>query len=392
MRLPGRPQNTHASLEQANLPEVESPRYSPVPASADDTTDTPRVLCLVPQDEHSKWRADQLVCTLRQVGCSADLTSQTQHIDLPAWDVVVAHHPHLDLHAMHTLQVAHAAGLALIIILDSYLEKLPANHPDFPTPGLSTQARIQAYTKTLLQADLVVTHSRRLQAELCDQGFTARYIPEAWFDPGGRWQRPVRSRHTLNLGLISSPDQLEGVAQIRQVVLRAMREFPYLQLVIAGDERAYCLFDALPASRRLYLPSTAPVDLPFVFGMIDLLLIPLPDTLYHRALSDLLVMQAGLRGIPWLASALPAYREWGAGGICVHTPLDWHPLLRRLAADAELRARLGQQGQQQVLERRAGQVAPIWLEVFEQAVQIAARRRQLSNEILATTARKSSTR
>jgi glycosyltransferase involved in cell wall biosynthesis len=268
--------------------------------------------------------------------------------------------------------------LALVTALDGRLENLPRNHPNFATLGLTNPARIQAYTTTLLQSDLLVTHSRQLETELRTQGFTTCYIPEAWFDSGGRWQKPVRPRCTLNLGWIGSPDEIEAVTQIRGAVLQTMRDFPHLQLIIAGDDRAYSLFDALPASRRIYLPSTAPEDLPFVFGMMDLLLIPLQDTPYHRALSDLRVMQAGLRGVPWLASPVPAYREWGAGGLCVPTLLDWRPMLRSLVIDAELRAELGQQGRQRALERHAGQVARAWLEVFKQSVQIAARRRRLS--------------
>lgn len=338
----------------------------------------PRVLCLLPQEEPGAWRADQLICGLRQAGLITDLTSQPRRVDLPEWDVIVAYHPHIDPQIMHTLHEAHAAGLALITALDGRLEKLPRNHPNFATLGLTNPARIQAYTTTLLQSDLLVTHSRQLETELRTQGFTTRYIPEAWFDSGGRWQKPVRPRCTLNLGWIGSPDEIEAVAPIRGAVLRTMRDFPHLQLIIAGDDRAYSLFDALPASRRIYLPSTAPEDLPFVFGMMDVLLIPLQDTPYHRALSDLRVMQAGLRGIPWLASPVPAYQEWGAGGLCVPTLLDWRPMLRSLVIDAELRARLGQQGRQRALERHAGQVARAWLEIFKQSVQIAARRRRLS--------------
>jgi hypothetical protein len=380
MRLPGQSPRHQAELEQNKLPKVESPLDCRLPGSPAAAPGNPRVLCLVPQGQPDKWRADQLVCALHQAGCITDLTCQPRRIELPEWDVIVAYHPHIDLQLMHTLREAHAAGLALITVMDRCLEKLPANHPDLPALGLTTQTRIQAYTAALLQSDLLVTHSRQLEAELCRQGFAARFIPEAWIDPGGRWQRPVRPRHTLNLGWIGSPDQMDAIAQIRRMVLRVMREFPFLQLVIAGDEGVYSLFDALPASRRIYLPSTAPEDLPFVFGMIDLLLIPLQETAYHRARSDLQVMQAGLRGIPWLASPLPAYREWNAGGICIPTLLDWRPLLRSLVSDAELRARLGQQGRQHALERHAGQVAPIWLEVFAQAKQIAALRTQLSPE------------
>lgn len=366
-----------AHLEQMPVKQVED-SLTGVPKQASNALSAlPRVLCLAAQGERSLWRANGLVWALHQAGCVAGVTWQPRRISPLDWDVIVAYHPYSDMHLMDALGAARSAGLALVLVLDLHVEKLPVEHPDFSTLGLSTPSRINSYTTALLHADVLITHNRGFAHELSTQGFNAHFIPESWIDAGGRWQKPVRPRHSLNLGWIGGANQLEDVAQVRGVVLRVMREFPHLQLIIAGDDSVYSMFDALPVSRRIYLPSATPDDLPFVYGMLDLLLVPLQDTAFNRTLSELKVMEAGLRGIPWLASPVPAYMEWNAGGVCAAALQDWHRQLQRLVADAGLRTSLGAQGRRQALERHAGCIAPLWLDVLEQAVRLAKQRTPL---------------
>jgi hypothetical protein len=72
-------------------------------------------------------------------------------------------------------------------------------------------------------------------------------------------------------------------------------------------------------------------------------------------------MEAGVRRIPWVASGLPAYREWDGGGILIKKPADWHDALATLTTDARLRKSLGEEGRAKAEEREISR----WVEKWE---------------------------
>lgn len=320
------------------------------------------VLCLAPQGDSSLWRLPPLLEALRAGGCQTVLTTRATRMELETCDVVLAYHPHVSLHLMDALAAARTAGRGVALWLDTDLEKLPSGYPEARSAGLNTPARIRAYTSAILQAETIFVHSLRLEADLRQQGLPAQYVPEAWSDPMGRWQKPARPRRTLNLGWIGAEGQVEDVMPLRRTLLRVMREFPFTQLVIAGDDRVYSLFDGLPEARRIFLPAAGPDDLPYLLGQVDILLAPLNDTAFNRTISDRRLLEAGLRSVPWLASPVPAFKEWKEGGLIVQTPDGWHTLLRQLIIDPPLRASLGQAGQRLASTRHLEQIAPLWLE------------------------------
>jgi hypothetical protein len=80
-------------------------------------------------------------------------------------------------------------------------------------------------------------------------------------------------------------------------------------------------------------------------------------------------MQAGARGIPWLASAIPAFRRWKSGGILSETLDEWHLNLRHLVMEGDLRRRLGAQGRAAAEAREINQMGTLWLEALRRATQ-----------------------
>jgi glycosyltransferase involved in cell wall biosynthesis len=157
------------------------------------------------------------------------------------------------------------------------------------------------------------------------------------------------------------------------MILRVLREFPHTQLVIGGDAQVYQLFDRLPESRRLFLPPVLPEDYPYLLGQVDILLVPMRDTVYNRTRSDRRLMEAGIRGIPWVASALPAYSRWKEGGLIANAAEEWVLHLRQLIDDPKLRTMLGQQGIQKAEEREMNKVGEMWQSTIEKVLKKAHR-------------------
>ena len=91
-----------------------------------------------------------------------------------------------------------------------------------------------------------------------------------------------------------------------------------------------------------------------------LTIFPCPDTL---------LMEAGVRGVPWIASPIPAFRNWMAGGIIAESLDDeWHLNLRHLVMDQELRNKLGHAGREAARTREMNYLVKLWLEVIDRAL------------------------
>jgi hypothetical protein len=117
------------------------------------------------------------------------------------------------------------------------------------------------------------------------------------------------------------------------------------------------------------LPSVSPDDYPYLLAQVDILFVPLRNTPYNRAASDRRLMEAGVRGIPWVASPVPAFTAWNVGGLIAHTADEWHTNLRQLMLDAGLRSSLGQSGRKRAEIREMEHLGPTWLSLVEETIK-----------------------
>jgi len=71
-------------------------------------------------------------------------------------------------------------------------------------------------------------------------------------------------------------------------------------------------------------------------------------------------MEAGVRNIPWVSSALPVVMDWKSGGLVANTQEEWHSHLRQLILDQELRVKLGRSGRKKSEEREMEKLVDSW--------------------------------
>jgi hypothetical protein len=81
-------------------------------------------------------------------------------------------------------------------------------------------------------------------------------------------------------------------------------------------------------------------------------------------------MEAGVKGIPWIASSIPSFRSWSSGGIISESPDEWHLNLRHLVMDTDLRNKLGRAGKHAAQTREMDHLVGPWLEMINQAVAL----------------------
>jgi glycosyltransferase involved in cell wall biosynthesis len=328
------------------------------------------ILMLLPDPAKKSNRMALLKAALEAFGCQ--VTEKREYI--PGQDtrpdVVLTSNPHTNPGLVESLSALSALDAPIILDLDTDFEKQPVSHHEYNSKGLGTQNRSNAYTKALTLASLVSVPSELQAASLQSVTGHVCVIPDGWTRQNKLWEKDPHPRETINIGWVGASGQLEDLVFIRRYVLRILREFPNTRMVIIGDPQAYRLFDSLPENRRLYLPVVAHEEFPYLLSQIDILLAPLRNLPYNLSLPDTILMEAGARGVPWIASPIPAFRRWPGGGILCENPDEWHLNLRHLVMDEELRRSLGRAGKHAARLREMNHLGQLWLEILGQATSL----------------------
>jgi glycosyltransferase involved in cell wall biosynthesis len=326
------------------------------------------VLMLVPDLEDESCRITLLKKALESLNCRVN--ERVEYIpgrdSKP--DVVITSNPHTNPRLIDSLSALSAVGVPIILDLDADFESQPVSHHDYNKQGLGTQARSNAYAAALSLAHMVSVPSEMQAVSLRNVAEQTCVLPDGWSQQNKLWEKDPPSHDTINIGWVGSSGQLEDLVSIRRFIIRITREFPNTRVVIIGNPGAYRLFESLPENRRLYLPVVSHEEFPYLLSQLDILLVPLRNTPYNLSLPDSMLMQAGARGIPWIASAIPAFRRWSSGGILCESLDEWHLNLRHLVMDKELRSNLGKAGRNAARSREMDYVGKAWLEKIDQVM------------------------
>lgn len=298
--------------------------------------------------------------------CEVTLADGFPDAALDEFDVIIAHRPHMNATLMRALAQRVAAQVPVVVDIEMDIEQFPGQHSG--QMGLETPEQARLYMAALLMAQTVLVPGRELGDLLQHRGHTVRVIPDGWSQKNRLWKKPAARRHTLNLGVVAG--QVEDVMPARRMILRILREFPQTQLVVVGNPLVYQLFDGLPEARRLFLPPASEDDFPYLLSQVDILLAPMRQTPFNMTSSDRVLMQAGVRGIPWVASAIPAFAAWAEGGLIANSQEEWYTLLRGLITDPTLRRDLGRAGQKQAATREINQLGDAWWELVQNVSEL----------------------
>lgn len=344
---------------------------SPDAASAGAQNHAPfkgSILFLLPEAEHISGRMTLLKSALEALGCQVSEKREFIPNRDSAPDVVITSDPHLKPALIESLSALSLTNVPIILDLDTDFDKQPISHPEYNTRGLGTRVRSNAYTSALSLARTVTVPSEVHAESLKNLVQDVRVIPDGWSEQNKLWHKDPQPRNTINIGWMGTNGQIEDLILIRRFIIRIIREFHNTRIVIIGNPQAYRLFEGLPENRRMYLPAVAQEEFPYQLGQVDVLLVPLCNTPYNLSLPDTVLMEAGAKGIPWVASPIQSFKSWQMGGVVSETMDEWHLNLRHLVMDEELRRRLGREGRMAAKAREMKQSGKAWLEIIHQAV------------------------
>jgi len=305
-------------------------------------------------------RPEMMVQAFKKSGFQTTVAEYSPKEKLSDYQCVVFRSPHREPRLLEALAFCSAAKIPTIVDLERDYEQMPVGHPDYDQAGLGTLEKSKAFTTALLLADRISVASPGLAAALKTQKANIQIIPDGWTQQNPLWSKTASPRRTFHIGWVSHSGQVDDVMMIRRVLVRICREFTQARLVIAGDPQVYQLFESMPDTSRLFLPSAAPEDFPYILSQMDVLIVPLRNNAFNRSISDRHLMEAGVRVIPWVASPIPAYAAWKEGGLIANALDEWHSSLRQLAMDSQMRSALGQAGRRKAETREVEQVGQQW--------------------------------
>jgi len=326
----------------------------------------PRLLFLSSQVHDPSRRMALAAGALSELGCEVTLAAQFPSDFEKRFDVVIAQAPHGSPELLTGLAACSAAQIPILLDLNQDYELMPLDHPLYERYGLGSLTGARAYTAALLLAGCIITPNAIMARPLKEKGYAVSVIPDGWDRGNPLWEKPSAPRSTLHIGWIGEDCQVDDLLPVRRVLFRILREFPNVNLVFAGDPKALQLFANLPESRRIFLPPAGAEDRPFLLSQMDILIRPMGTRPFYASQSDRLLVEAGVRRIPWVASPLPSYLEWKAGGLIADSQDDWHQHLRQLILDEGMRRSLGQEGRRAAGQREMSQLRSAWMQAVRQ--------------------------
>jgi hypothetical protein len=317
-----------------------------------------RVILIGEPSDLSPLRQSMIQIALEQSGVRVN--THWEDIPLPweGYDLVIAHNPHFNPILMKALAGWAGAGNPVLVDMDADFRINLPDKPGNSANTISTDRR--SFTAALQLADIVTVPSTALAMALSNEGYQAFTLPDGWSSKNSLWSKQPIATAKINLGLFCTPGNVEEAASIRRVVIRLLREFPQIRLVVSGDPEVYSLFNTIPDTRRVYLPPAEPEDYPYLLAQADIFLFPVAGNDSSRFTSDRKFMEIGARKAVWVSSPIPAAEEWNSGGLIARSMDDWYTHLKTLLLDADLRQKLAQEGNNKAMTREARNLGPIW--------------------------------
>lgn len=228
--------------------------------------------------------------------------------------------------------------------VDDHFEAIPKGHPGYDLIGPGNPERIGYLHAAIRACDRLLVSTPELAERYAGYHKPVEIVPNGWLSSNDVWQRKWPHRG-VTIGWAGTATHTEDWNLIETPVRRILKEFPDTRLVIAGDERIYARFASTPEKQKLYLPGLEYSQYPWLIAHFDILLAPLADTYFNRAKSDIKLVDAGARGIPFIASRLEPYLHWPAGcGLLASTPAEWYDALKLLVTDPAQRGMMGYAG------------------------------------------------
>ncbi|HEY9077940.1 MAG TPA: tetratricopeptide repeat protein [Anaerolineaceae bacterium] len=322
------------------------------------------VLFVGPPDINSDVRLMVVARRLAEMGIRVKAALKPDSTDIQQHTAFVFSNPHIVPEHLQSVVRCLQAEKRVIIDLDRDFSQMPADDPGYKSAGPGNNSSLKLLDGLLGQVSMVTVPNVILAERYGNRSRKIKVIPYTWNRLNPLWEKPAQPHDGLNIGILDRYTTANEAAVLKNAIKRLVDEEPDLLWVTGSAIELYNALNNLPDERKLLLPPSNADEFPFTLSNLDILLLPHRGGAYEQAFSDLPLLEAGVRGVPWVATPLPAYKEWQTGGLFVQERGDWYTAIRRLVKDSTLRNKLGNTGKQKAQERESAVIVKHWIEVL----------------------------
>ena len=331
-----------------------------------------RSILIIHSNAVSDFRVDLAARHLERAGYETETVSEVPYYKAGQFDAILCCRPGGALGKdnpgmISFLRVALDAGKPVIVDLDDDFYAIPRNNPAFGYMGAGSPTFLNELDHILKHEGVIVTYaSKELETRYRTPGIV---IPNCWDEENPNWLSKKPKRKTINIGFSGTRTHRDDFRVVEPTLKKLLAENNKLKMVVSVDDTIYRCFSDVPEGQKVFIPGISYKDYPLVFQYIDILVVPLKDTRFNRAKSDIKNLEAGASRTPWVASNIPVYAEWGVGGLIVKGD-DWETPLRSLIDDAELRKEYGDSGHLKAMTRTSEVIGRMWVELFGRVLNV----------------------
>jgi glycosyltransferase involved in cell wall biosynthesis len=237
--------------------------------------------------------------------------------------------------------------------------------------GLHDRGRLRRFATMARAVDVVVAGNAYLADAVRQHGGKARVIPTCVDPAVYRLAKHSRRGEGVQLVWIGSSSTLKGLEAITPLLETLGEQCPDVRLKLVCDR--FLRLRSLPVDECQWSePGEAEA-----LAEADIGIAWVPDDLWSQGKCGLKVLQYMAAGLPVIANPVGVQAEMvrhGETGFLASTPQEWVEAVRLLAADPELRRRMGRAGRSRVeAEFSVDAGAALWLDLLEQLASRALR-------------------
>jgi len=340
------------------------------------------------QGDTRRYRAFHLWQQLRLAGvnCAVNhITSPTVQKLISQVNILILQRVNWDAYLDRLIQKARKNRAVIIADIDDLIF-LPEAYQWIDSPDFQDPIRLRLYRENLERNQITLRHCDAILASTDFLAEQAKQLQKpVWVHRNGfslemlfiaqniQQNNQLTGDHVV-LGYASgTPTHDKDFAMIQPVLKKLLGEYPHLQLNLAGHlNKDYSWGDA--AERVHRTPFVPWRMLPQVLSTFSINLAPLRlDNPFSLSKSEIKYMEAGLLGIPTIASPTQAFQfaiNSGNNGYLACDSKDWEQFLRILIENSKLRIEIGQKARDHVLKnyspwKRASEIVTILNECIQ---------------------------
>lgn len=288
----------------------------------------------------------------------------------PNMDAVIFSRPH----NYKMIKAYKRQGVKIIVDMDDDFHAIPPEHPGYKYVGKGDPIYLDALERSIGMADLLTVTTQELADRLRQFNDNIKIIPNGWSVHTPHWNRKHKVSFSIDdvhkdlepvvIGWAGTITHREDFMECYEAVKDILDIYPGTRIYIGGDHEIYRNFKSIPELRKKFF-EMVPYNLyPWLLGYFDILLAPLKDNYFNNAKSDIKLVDAGAKGIPYVASDIPIYDSWSDGGYKVSSDHEWGDALAELVINKEKRETLGNLGKDLALDREMWVLARQWFDAI----------------------------